>query len=178
LRVYGDYLGNPDNDPLHESLGGKKARRPDMSYDIYRKDYSETTSDSHLLGSTRETEYMDATFNQLADGDKCRYGVIVRYGSEAASPVYSNVVTKGGAGVSDIHINQMDFGFNSQSGMLTIGNPELVKEIRIYSTDGRCAKVIGEVSQYVMIDGLTSGIYMISLISTDNSMVTKKVVKK
>lgn len=178
LRVYGDYLGDPSKDALHESLTVRAPKRPDTEYSVYRIDDLDHPSDMKRIGSTHDTSFADESFRNLENGTRHQYAVVAGYGNVEAAPALSAIVKKVPASVSDVESDMVTFGPSPMRESLKISNPGLVRDVRFYSLDGKCVRILSQVSELNDVSGIPAGVYMVALTCTDGSMITKKMIKR
>ncbi|MDE7413997.1 MAG: carboxypeptidase regulatory-like domain-containing protein [Muribaculaceae bacterium] len=176
LRVYGDYLGNPATDPLHESLKAQRIKRPDTAYDVYRIEVG--ANDMKNIGSTTGTFLTDDGFAQCEDKKKYQYAVVAKYGDLQSEATLSNVVFKSSASIGSAYTDIVEFGPNPLREYLKVKGHELVKEIRLYSVDGQCMKLISKVEELNDVSNLQPGIYVTVLTCTNGSLISQKMHKK
>ncbi|MDE7412581.1 MAG: carboxypeptidase regulatory-like domain-containing protein [Muribaculaceae bacterium] len=178
LRVYGDYLGDVEKDPLHESLSVRKTKRPSMTYNVYRIKESDSSEPREFLGSTISNSFKDSGFNKLKEGEKCRYSVEADYGEVVSDEEISNMVTRSGAGIGNVSVTDIAVGPNPLHDILKVNNPELVGEIRFFNVDGICRKTFHSISYENNIEDLPAGFYIVKILLNDGSSFNRKLIKE
>lgn len=178
LRIYGDYLGNPATDALHESLTVHRVKRPDTAYDVYRIEDVTNPADMKFIGSTEDLEFSDDMFKTLENEKKYQYAVVAKYGNTEAAPVLSNIVTKDPSAVNSIFSDDISFGPNPVNDILNVTHPELVSEIRFASIAGNIVATITNVASANDVSELPAGVYIITIVCNDGSTLSNKIIKK
>ncbi len=133
---------------------------PNNSYIIRR--------DGQQLAVQQET-----SFTETCDEGSYVYSVVVLNGEWMSTPAFAFVQI----GATDITENQSDIAIypNPSAGSFTI-QCEGMRQIEVYSIDGRLVKSISVNASQYLIEGLKNGIYLLK-ISSDKGSIVRKIVK-
>lgn len=139
-------------------------------FNVYR--YDGNSNEWNKIGTTTEYEFTDNLID--LESGLYRWGVEAGYRHENSSRVYSNSLFVTINGLQQI----LDGNFMTfvSPNMLSISNPEIVKEINIFNESGLKIKSILNVEGFNYIEKPETGVYIAVATLKDNSIVVLRFI--
>lgn len=143
-----------------ESLSGRKNAYAE-SFDVYEQNL--------IIPEAFRDNLQVNFYYEMYVKSKCTNNV----SSEWVGPLYTNQIK---LGTSDIGLNDFSVYPNPVKDLLTIKSNDSVKNVKIYSIDGK--KVAEESSTSVDMSKYPKGIYMMTIQFVDGRLSTQKIIKE